>query len=117
LNGSALGDLKTALTDLNLAIKLKPDFADAYYNRGKTLGAMGDAKGAIADYTKAIELNPKLAEAYGSRGVLRAQTGDKPAGLADLQRAAQIFTKQGNQAGYQQTQIFIRQVEQISKPQ
>jgi tetratricopeptide (TPR) repeat protein len=72
---------------------------------------MGDAKGAISDYTKAIKLNPKLAEAYGNRGVLLAQMGDIQAGLADLQQAAQIFAELKDQVGYQQTQIFIQQVQ------
>ena len=35
------GDYKGAIADYNAAIRLKPDFARAYYNRGETKGKLG----------------------------------------------------------------------------
>jgi tetratricopeptide (TPR) repeat protein len=40
------------------AIRLQPDYADAYNNRGNARHAKGDQDGAIEDYTAAIRLQP-----------------------------------------------------------
>jgi len=42
------------------AIRLKPDYADAYYNRGNARGDKGDHNGALKDYAEAIRLKPDL---------------------------------------------------------
>ena len=46
------GNFKLALHNLNQAIYLKPDYANAYSNRGVVKGALGDTKGAIRDFTR-----------------------------------------------------------------
>ena len=51
-----LGDNKAAIDDYDQAIKLKPDYALAYYNRGIARNALGDKQSAILDYQKAAEL-------------------------------------------------------------
>jgi tetratricopeptide (TPR) repeat protein len=58
-----------AIADYTTAIQLKPDYAEAYNDRGFTYYLKGDAERAIADYTRAIELRPNYPKAYNSRGV------------------------------------------------
>ena len=41
------GDYKGAIKDYSQAIRLKPDYADAYFYRGVSKGIMQDYKGAI----------------------------------------------------------------------
>ena len=58
-----------AIADFATAIQLKPDYAEAYNNRGFAYYLKGDAERAISDYTRAIELRPNYPKAYNSRGV------------------------------------------------
>jgi Flp pilus assembly protein TadD len=51
------GDLPLALIDFDLAIKLDPNFADAYIDRAIVLRRMGDMKGALADVAQAKRID------------------------------------------------------------
>ena len=55
------GDVDRAITDYDMAIGLKPDYAAAYDNRARAFVAKGDYTRAVADVTKAGELTPKVA--------------------------------------------------------
>jgi tetratricopeptide (TPR) repeat protein len=72
------------------AIRLKPDFADAYYNRGIARVAKGDLDGALKDYTEAIRLKPDFEEAYGNRGIARRAKGDLDGALKDYAEAIRL---------------------------
>lgn len=69
------GDLKAKMQafkqDLQKALKIKPDYADAYYYRGILSKLDGDFGKALADFDRALELNPKLNEAASEVRVLR----------------------------------------------
>ena len=49
-----------AIAHYDRAIKLNPDYVDAYYNRGVAKSALGDHNGAETDFKRAIELDPAL---------------------------------------------------------
>jgi len=68
------------------AVKLDPNFAEAYNNLAFTLRKQGSGnyKKSLEYYNKAIQLKPKLAEAYMYRGVLYTQMGRKADAQADL---------------------------------
>lgn len=48
------------IKDLNQAIKLKPDYADAFVERGYIKQKGSDIKGAEEDYQKAREIDPSV---------------------------------------------------------
>ena len=60
--------LEDALVSYDRAIALKPDYAEAYSNRGNALLDLKRPECALASYHKAIALKPDLALAYFSRG-------------------------------------------------
>ena len=63
----------TAPSRLRRAIRIKPDYADAYHNRGGAYADKGEYDRAIADFTTAIRIKPDHAETYRNRGVAHTQ--------------------------------------------
>ena len=49
-----------------MAIQIKPDYADAYNNRGIAYDKKGDYDQAISDYNRAIRIKPDYAAAYSN---------------------------------------------------
>jgi tetratricopeptide (TPR) repeat protein len=71
MNGVALlglGNAKRAAELLNLALALKPDYADAHQNLGLALQQTNQPEAALKAFEKAIEFNPKFAKAYDNLG-------------------------------------------------
>ena len=54
---------------ISKAIKIKPDFADAYTNRGIVLKRLNKLEDALRSWDKAIKLNSKDFKAYNHRGI------------------------------------------------
>ena len=72
-------------------IELKPDYADAYSNRGVSHSNLNDNKGAIEDYNKAIELKPYNPNLYYNRGLARTALKENNKAIADYQKAADLY--------------------------
>lgn len=108
------GDYLGAIAIFSQVIKLAPDLADAYYNRGFAYVKIGAETQAIADYDQAIFLNPDFAEAYFDRARLRYSMGDKIGSLEDLYQAANLFKKQNNIYAYTQVREFIEKLNNLN---
>lgn len=63
------GHPREAIAEYTNAIKLNPNHAIAYNNRGFVYNSLKQYENAIDDFTKAIELNPNYDTAYSNRGV------------------------------------------------
>ncbi|MBV8885544.1 MAG: tetratricopeptide repeat protein [Chroococcidiopsidaceae cyanobacterium CP_BM_RX_35] len=74
-----LGDYEGAIENFTKALRLNPNDAAAYVNRGNAYYGIAqnsgnpdkEYRGAIADFNQALRLNPKNAEAYFKRGLIR----------------------------------------------
>lgn len=71
-------------------LRLQPDLANAYNNRGNARDEKGDIDGAVGDYTEALRLNLNCAAAYYNRGNARAKKGDMDGAVDDYTEALRL---------------------------
>jgi len=83
-------DPQKVIEYLNEAIKLKPDLAEAYNNRGKAYDDLGQRQQAITDYNEAIRLKPDLADAYYNRGKAYGDLGQHQQAITDYNEAIRL---------------------------
>ena len=76
-----------AIAQYTKAIELRPDFADAYNNRGYAVYSKYDGSDPLADLNRAIELRPNFAHAYNTRGCIYMTRGQADLAIADFGRA------------------------------
>jgi tetratricopeptide (TPR) repeat protein len=79
-----------AIADFTQAIRLDPNNANAYRERGNAYSDKGDYDRAIADYNQALRLDPNLAAAYNTRGFAYYMKGDYDRAIADYNQALRI---------------------------
>ena len=62
--------LGSAINDYDEAIRLDPQFASAYYNRGLAYHSLGPfhAEIYIQDYKEAVRLDPQYIDSYYKKG-------------------------------------------------
>ncbi len=89
-----------ALSDLNQAVSLNPDFAKAYYVRGGIFGVMMRDDLALDDYKKAITLDPDFTEAYfaiasyyRAEAIVDKISGDHARSFSEDNEAITYYTK------------------------
>jgi tetratricopeptide (TPR) repeat protein len=92
-----------AIDSYNQAIKLDPNYAEAYVNRGLARRAKGDLAGSIEDYEKAASINPKsiegnrfVAQAYSNRGYIKLNALDVDNAIKDFTMAIKIDPDEEN---------------------
>ncbi len=84
------GDHEGALKLYNEAIRLNPDYSDAYNNRGITYAFLGQYNKSLSDLNKAIELNPNRAEIYVNRASILFAFQKTGSALDDCNRAIEL---------------------------
>jgi tetratricopeptide (TPR) repeat protein len=88
--GFNAADLDKKVRYFSEAIRLKPDYADAYCNRGFTLYTKGDLDGALKDYAEAFRLKADDAIYYNNRGIALYAKGDRDGALKDYADAIRL---------------------------
>jgi tetratricopeptide (TPR) repeat protein len=76
-----------AIADFTHAIRLDPNSAQAYRERGVAYSDKGDYERAIADLTQTIQLSPNYAAAYNNRGNTYRRKKDYDRAIADYDQA------------------------------
>jgi len=83
-----------AIMDFTEAIRLRPEYAEAYYNRGLAYGEQGDMKKAIPDFAEAMRLDPSIEKTYLS-GAVQASV-DPESAEASVPNTPRVFTLPGD---------------------
>ena len=70
------GDLDDAISHFDEAIRIRPNLAEAWYNRGIAKGMKGEYDKAIADFDEAIRIRPDYEEAIQNRDAALKQKAE-----------------------------------------
>jgi tetratricopeptide (TPR) repeat protein len=88
--GFAAAEPNEKLRFFSEAIRLKPDYAAAFYGRATVRSDKGDNQGALQDCNEAIRLKPDYAIAFFGRGLVRFDKGDNEGALQDFSEAVRL---------------------------
>lgn len=102
-----------AVRRFDRAILLKPDYAEAHYNRAVTLADLKQLDQAIAGFSRAVAIAPNYTEAYFNRGNALAGLGRQADALADFDRA--IAVKPDYLAAYNNRGTTLRELKRLDE--
>ena len=90
---AAAKDFVKAVKAYTIAIKLDPNYTDAYINRGNAFIQTGPRRMAIGDFTKAIELQSNSSDTYLNRGYVYLKVQEFDKALQDFSKAIELDNK------------------------
>ena len=92
------GKLDEALKEIDMAVKLRPTYAQGHLTRGTILRRMDRLDEAVVAFDRAIELEPKSGQAYGLAGATLMRLNRTDEAIKRLTKATRlgwaIFEKQ-----------------------
>lgn len=83
-------DTQQVIEYLDEAIRLKPDLAEAYNNRGNAYGDLKEYQQAIENYNEAIRLKPDYAHSYYNRGLTYGEMGNHSLAIEDFDETVRL---------------------------
>lgn len=101
------GDAQRAISSFDEAIKLAPEMAQAYHQRGKAYSILDRREQAIQDFDDAIRLDPQNAQVFFSRGVSLDVLGEYQRAKSDYDEAIRLDPDDGV-AYYNRTIVHTR---------
>ena len=96
---------------ISRAIELKPNFVQAYSNRGLALQELKRFEAAIASYDQAIKVKPNYAKAYSNRGNALQELKQFEAAIASYDQAIKL--KPNFAEAYSNRGFALRELKQL----
>jgi tetratricopeptide (TPR) repeat protein len=93
---TADGGLTIRMEYFDEAIRLDPNNAAAYNNRGDSYAKLGQYEKAIEDFDEAIRLDPNYANAYHNRGITYAILGQNESAIENYTEVIRIDPNYAN---------------------
>jgi tetratricopeptide (TPR) repeat protein len=84
------GDDDEAITSFDQALKIKPDYHEAWFYRGIALGNLGKLEEAITSYDNALKIKPDYHEAWFYRGIALDDLGRYEEAITSYDNALKI---------------------------
>ena len=91
------GWVREAISAYDMALRLKSDYAEAYYNRGTAKTLIAEYQLAIDDFDEAIRLRPEFVEAYYNRGEAKLALNESEASRPDFRTALKLAEQHGHE--------------------
>lgn len=91
--GDNLGMCEFSISNYTKAIKLQPNWVNAYINRGNERTNLKRYTQALLDFNQAVSLNPQDAVSYYNRGILFELMGQYKKALTNYTRALELNPK------------------------
>ena len=104
-----MGQYLDAIADYTQVLRLRPNDAEAYYNRGYAKENLGQYEAAIADYDQALQIKPDYAKVYSNRGAAKCNLGRTAEAKQDFQTAL-ILAQQSEDTDFK---ISIKRILQV----
>lgn len=112
-----LGQTDKALEDLSAAVKLKPDYHEAWSGLGDVSAGKGDFKTAVVCYDSALKFKRDFPEVWYSRSAALDSIGDHQAAVANADSARHYDTTKVKKVKIKRTPDKIQQKVQPKKVQ
>ncbi|WP_066426589.1 tetratricopeptide repeat protein [Anabaena sp. 4-3] len=90
---------EAAIASYDQAVKIKPDYHKAWYNRGTALDDLGRYEEAIASYDQAVKFKPDYHQAWYNRGTALDDLGRYEEAIASYDQAVK-FKPDDHEAWY-----------------
>jgi protein O-GlcNAc transferase len=100
-------DIGKAVSELEQAVELRPDFAEAWSDLGDARKNLSDGKGALSAFRRAVALSPEDAVAQARLGTLLLDNGTAHEAVEHLDIAVRLDPK--NQSALNALQRALRQ--------
>jgi tetratricopeptide (TPR) repeat protein len=92
-----------AMVAIDKALKIKPDFYQAWYYKGKIMVRFYKFKEAVESYDKALKIKPNYIEAWSSRGTSLYYLGKLKEAIESVENAIKFGKDHPNVEKYKKT--------------
>ena len=110
-----MGEHEKAVADYDEALRLRPDYTDASYNRGNAYSRIGEHEKALADYNEALRLKPDYLDVLHNMACLYSLKMDVEQCLSNLEKAVSLDDKSKQEGQTDPDLEWARQDERVRK--